>query len=106
MKRLDVVISNNAPSAKDFLWLKPVDGGIVAYLLDAGKWEPLKLVDDNGTATIVDDAVQDLVGSVQDEKTANTINGAKAYAKDAADAVVGTEEDTKDDMTLYGLKAY
>lgn len=106
MKKIDLYISNNAPSVKKgAAWLKPVEGGVVLYVLNGG-WKPLKLVDDKNTQSEGDDTVQNLIGSVQDAKTANTINGAKAYAKDAADAVLGTASDTSADMTLYGLKAY
>lgn len=106
MKKIDLYISNNAPSVKEGVaWLKPVEGGFVLYVLNGG-WKPLKLVDDKNTQSETDDTVQNLIGSVQDAKTANTINGAKAYAKDAADAVLGTASDTSDEMTLYGLKAY
>lgn len=106
MKKIDLYISNNAPSVKEgAAWLKPVEGGFVLYVLNGG-WKPLKLVDDKNTQSEGDDTVQNLIGSVRDAKTANTINGAKAYAKDAADAVLGTASDTSADMTLYGLKAY
>ena len=99
-------ISSEQPAVVNGLWLKPVSGGFAAYLIDGGTTTPLKLVDDNGTATTADDTVQNLVGSVSDEGTANTINGAKAYAKDQADTLLGDAEDTAADMTLYGLKAY
>lgn len=106
MKKIDLYISSSAPIVnKGAAWLKPVDGGFALYILDNG-WKPLVLVNDNNTPSEGDDTVQDLIGSVQDEKTANTINGAKAYAKDAADAVVGTSSDTSADLTLNGLKAY
>jgi len=99
-------ISDLQPAINDGLWLKVVDGGVTLYLIEGGTPKPLKLVDDNSTAKTSDDTVQDLVGSVEDEKTANTINGAKAYADDVKDTVTGTAEDTADDLTLYGLKAY
>lgn len=104
--KIDLYISKAAPNVrKGAAWLKPVEGGYALYVLDNG-WKPLVLDDDNNTPSESDDTVQDLIGSVQDEKTANTINGAKAYAQDAADAVVGSASDTSADMTLNGLKAY
>lgn len=105
MKFYNVVCSTEAPNVRDCLWLKPVEGGFTLYWLE-GYWKPLKMVDDGNTSSVIDDTVQDLIGSVQDEKTANTINGAKAYAKDQADTLMGTAEDEATDMTLYGLKAY
>ena len=106
MKKIDCYISKEAPNVRSGLWLKPVKGGYAIYVLDSAKWNPLVLMDDKNTSSEADDVVQDLIGSIEDKKTDNTINGAKAYAKDAADAVVGTVSDEKNDMTLYGLKAY
>ena len=93
MKYLKVVCSNTAPNVRDALWLKPTDGGFTLYALNGG-WKPVKMEEGDdepkaeyevaGAAEAVKTAV---IGSVKDKKTANTINGAKAYAKDAADAV-------------------
>lgn len=88
------------------MWAKPVEGGFALYMLQNGVMTPLKVVDDGGTSSIADDVVQDLVGSVEDTKTDNTINGAKAYADDVKGTITGTAEDTAEDLTLYGLKAY
>lgn len=106
MKDLRFILSTQEPAVRDCVWCKPVEGGFALYMLQAGVMTPLKVTDDKSTASIVDDAVQDLVGSVQDEKTANTINGAKAYADDVKDTVTGTASDTSADLTLHGLKAY
>ena len=101
-----IYVNDEQPQVHEGLWLKKVDGGFSLYLIEGGNANPLKLVDDNSTATPSDDTVQDLIGSVQDESTANTINGAKNYADEAVGTVVGTADDTAEDMTLYGLKAY
>lgn len=104
--KLDLIFSNNAPNQRNVVWAKPVDGGFALYLLDGGMWKPLKLVDDKGTEDEKDDTVQNLIGSVQDKKSANTINGAKAFAKDATQKIIGTKSDEASDLTLYGLRAY
>lgn len=106
MIKLTPIISTVAPTIKNALWIKPVDGGFCPYILFGGKWEALKMADTNETPDTADDKVQDLIGSVQDKKTANTINGAKAYAKSQAKSVVGSNSDTASDMTLHGLKKY
>lgn len=106
MRKLNVYISKEAPDARDALWLKPTAEGIVLYALYGGKWNPLKLVADQDTDKVNDDTIQNLVGSVQDKKSANTINGAKAYAKDAMSSLLGKDTDASTDFTLYGLKAY
>ena len=64
-------------------------------------------MDDNGTSKVTDDTTVDaatLIGSVQDDADANTINGAKAYADNAVDGIKGSADDTAEDLTLYGLK--
>ena len=107
-------VEKEQPQVSEGLWLKKVSGGYSLYLIEGGTAVPLKLVDDNSTVTPADDVVEEgtgalkteIVGSVQDEGTADTINGAKAYADSVGEAVVGTAEDTAEDMTLYGLKAY
>ena len=104
--KCELFFSNNAPNQRNVVWAKPVDGGFTLYLLDGGTWKPLKLVNDKNTEDEKDDTVQDLIGSVQDKESANTINGAKAFAKDATQKIVGTKSDDASDMTLYGLKAY
>ena len=106
MRKLDLYISNVAPNVRNAAWLRPTGNGVALYIAEGGNWIPLVLADDKGTDSVTDDVKQDLIGSVQDKKSANTINGAKTYAKDAVNAVVGTSKDTSSDMTLNGLKAY
>lgn len=88
MKLLKVALSNDVPSVRDVLWLRPVSGGFALYALFNGKWNPVKVMDDNGTVQPGDDTV------------------AKYDEYGAAAAVLGTDSDTSEDMTLYGLKAY
>ena len=61
-------------------------------------------------ATDISSAKTAVVGTGADEKTADTVNGAKAFATDAANtaktAVVGTAEDTKAASTINGAKAF
>ena len=112
MKRLQPIISKEAPTIKDALWIKPVDGGIAIYALVGNKWQPVKTVNEPieegayeqaGAAEAVKTS---LIGSVKDKKTANTINGAKAYADTKVNTVIGNKNDGAESMTLYGLKAY
>ena len=58
MLRLNVIISREAPSVRNSLWLKPVDGGFTLYALFNGKWQTMKLVDDAETPKVSDDAVK------------------------------------------------
>lgn len=114
MKKVNLYISRTAPHAGlGSVWLKPVSGGYALYILEDG-WKPVKLIDDKGTSSEADDTIAEtaseikteLIGSVQDEGTENTINGAKAYANSKASDIIGTSSDTGEDLTLYGLKAY
>ena len=114
LKIKNTFVSEMQPAISNGLWLKVVGGKVALYLIEAGTPKPLQLVDDNSTATHLDDTIaettkkvkSDLVGKSTDAKTANTINGAKTYAKDQADTLLGTAEDASTEMTLYGLKAY
>jgi len=107
-------ISDTQPAVAEGIWLKPANGGFAAYVIMSGRAVPLEIVDDNDTPAVTADDVANsvksikskLIGSVQDKKTANTINGAKAYADDQAATLLGTAQDAATDMTLYGLKAY
>lgn len=82
MQKVDLYISNDAPNVRSGAWLKPMEGGFELLILD-GNWKPLKLADSKAVSNekAIEDAKTALIGSVQDERTANTINGAKAYAK-------------------------
>ena len=104
MVECKLIFSNTEPNVRNCIWAKPVKGGFALYM--PGIKAPLKVVDDNGTEDAEDDVVQNLVGSVQDKKSANTINGAKAYARELKKDIVGKTSDTATDLTLNGLKAY
>ena len=105
MITIKTVISREMPAIQSGLWLKPVEGGFAAYLIDGGIVSTLKLVDDKGTEDTKDDVVHDIIGSVQDEKTENTINGAKAYARDLSKTIKGSPNDSSSELTLYGLRS-
>lgn len=98
-------ISKDKPAVANGLWLKPVDGGFVAYLLSGSSVKPLKIIDEDNTQEEEENKPADLIGSVRDKKSANTINGAKAYAKDIKNAIIGKPEDDSSELTLNGLKA-
>ena len=126
MKILNAVISNDAPNKKDVVWIRPVEGGFTLYTAFDGKWQALKVMEDNDTASIADDVevkLKDKADKVSNATNGNfaalnskgnlTDSGKKATdfeiagaANAAKNAVIGTAEDDKDTMTLYGLKAY
>ena len=97
-------ISSVKPAVPHGLWLKPVEGGFEAYMIDGGAEKALKLVDAPKEEKKAEDNLEAIIGSVQDEQFANTINGAKAYAKDLKNAITGTPGDAATDLTLYGLR--
>lgn len=107
--------SATPPRVKGVLWAKPVTNGFVLYMPVGSLWKPLQIVNDNSTTTVSDDVAKGvknventLIGSIEDEKTADTINGAKAYAEDAVAGVIGDAEDTwsAEVQTLNALKNY
>lgn len=104
MVSIKTFISVNKPAVQSGLWLKPIEGGFSAYLIEGSTTMPLKIVEGGNSNS--DDVAKILIGSVKDKKSANTINGAKAYANDVRKTVVGSSSDTSADMTLNGLKTY
>ena len=65
MKSSKIIIANEAPSVRDAIWAKPVDGGYALYLLENGTWKPIKTMDDNDTASLIDDAVNESTSSLK-----------------------------------------
>ena len=62
MQILDkVVFSKTEPSNTNYLWIKPVSGGIALYLFD-GVWKNLRLMADHGTPSPDDDTPIDVSG--------------------------------------------
>ena len=57
MKILKLAISKYAPNLKDCVWLQPVKGGVTLRVLNNGKWQSLKLVNDKDTSNMEDDTV-------------------------------------------------
>ena len=98
-------VSTTQPQVQSGLWLKPVEGGYAMYFIEGNVVQPVNLVG-NAEEKDNDNIAKELIGSVQDKKSANTINGAKAYAKNVKETITGTKKDTASDLTLYGLKAY
>ena len=92
-------ISTVKPAVVDCLWLKPEGNGFELILIEAGQEKKLKIANKENN-----DVEKKLIGSVLDERTANTINGAKAYAKDMKNDITGNIGDTSADLTLYGLR--
>lgn len=107
--RLIPVLSKEAPTTNNTLWIKPVEGGFAIYAKFNGKWQPLKTVDDGGTPSVADDEVatmDSIIGTSEDTPEDDTINGAKALAQSIGNGIVGSDTDTANEMSLYGLKAY
>ena len=106
---LKSVLSKDAPTVKNALWIKPVDGGFAIYIRFNGAWQPLKTVDDGGTPSVADDEIitkDNIIGTSEDTPEDDTINGAKAFAQSVGNELIGSDTDTANEMSLYGLKAY
>ena len=56
-----IYVNDEQPQVHEGLWLKKVDGGFSLYLIEGGNANPLKLVDDNSTATPSDDRAKMIV---------------------------------------------
>ena len=55
-----IVISSTQPGRNDIVWAKPVKGGFALYLPFNGRWQPLIVMDDEGTVTPEDDKPADI----------------------------------------------
>ena len=76
MRIYKTIISNNEPSQRDVIWAKPNESGFTFYLLDGGKWKPVKVVDDKGTVATKDDvvvAVEDKVNKIKSPTQGNVV---------------------------------
>ena len=89
MQKLDLYISSEAPHVRNAAWLKPVGTGFVLNVLFNGEWRTLIPSNGEGTKVNLEEISTQLIGSVQDGKNANTINGAKAFAKAVEKSVKG-----------------
>ena len=69
MKVVKVVISNEAPPYKDVVWAKSVEGGFAFYMRAAQGWQPLKVMDDQDTASLLDDLKATLIQGVKVNNT-------------------------------------
>lgn len=94
MKKLTPVVSIEVPNVRDALWLKPVDGGFALYALFNGKWQPLKLVDDNNTASEDDDTVLITEVGAMIDVYDFSFYGDSAGTQDWADGVVAATGNT------------
>ena len=66
----DALMSIIPPKRKDCLWIKPLkEGGVALFVLYQGKWQPVKLVSNDG-GTMEDDDVITPVANIT-EGTAN-----------------------------------
>jgi hypothetical protein len=102
-----IVTSNEAPSVKDAIWKKPVEGGFTLYGLDGGLWKALKLVDDNGTPQDFDNVIVKAEKAIQEVK----VNGSKLTPSSAKSvnikietgATLGSVKVNGTDVAVKGL---
>ena len=104
MKIYKVAFSSSAPSVKDALWARPVEGGFALYMLQGGTWKPLQVADTKDTASIVDDV------AVQFKTTYEPILQTGTFAKKPASPKAGdkyfctnkqTDEGKADGIIIY-----
>ena len=123
----DVLMSIIPPKRKDCLWIKPLkEGGVALFVLYQGKWQPVKLVSNDG-GTMEDDEVITPVANITEGTANGTIKvddtnvkvhglGTAAYkaenyyaTRDALGGIIGTDEELAEfpeECSLWGLKRY
>lgn len=79
MQLYKLAVSKEAPNIKDVVWAKPEGDSFSLYLLNNGKWCPLKCILSTEDTEIVEDMKKKLIGTPRDKKTAMTLYGLKAY---------------------------
>lgn len=68
----NLVISKDAPSARNCVWAKPSDTGFSLFLLDETVWKPLVLSDNKGH-TYSAESINDLNGYLDDVVESNNL---------------------------------
>ena len=88
MINCNVVISKESPSVRNALWLKPIEGGFAAYAKFNGKWQPLQLADDGGTATVGDDQPSQVSTALDKVKSITTIKSSILNRLKVGDSII------------------
>ena len=69
MRYYKIVFSKDAPAVKDAIWGKMVNGGFTLYAKSGGVWQPIKAMDDQDTASILDDLKATIIQGVKVNST-------------------------------------
>ena len=57
-----ILFSPTQPNRSDIIWARPVEGGFAFYLPFSGRWQPLRVMNTEGSWTPDDDQPYDLNG--------------------------------------------
>lgn len=85
-----IVVQKTPPTQKNVLWVRLVDEKATLYIFNNGRWQPMRLMDDKGTATTDDDVIEDISdieGTVREEvtKQVEVIEKGMVNSKDSPD---------------------
>ena len=104
MKVVKVVVSNEAPPYKDVVWAKTVDGGFAFYMRAAAGWQPLKMMDDQDTASLLDDLKATIIQGVKVNNTKLTPSARGVVTINIAEGTaVGNIKVNNTDVPVKGL---
>ena len=130
----DALMSIIPPKRKDCLWIKPLkEGGVALFVLYQGKWQPVKLVSNDGGTMEDDDVITPVAnitegtanGTIKVDDTNVKVHGlggaayhaenyyatpiqAEQFAQNVYGSLYGDPADEYDpgSLTLEGLKKY
>ena len=82
------------PPSSNVGWFKPVEGGFALYLSYNGRWQLVKLMDDRGTDSAVDDMIADIsnVGAIVTDEVTKQMEAIADSLPDIVDRISALED--------------
>ena len=98
-----ILVTSYQPSQTNVVWAKPIEGGFTLYLFNNGRWQPVKIVNDLGTATTDDDTVADIsnIDQVVEDEVTRQMAGHDEAVGDTHNTESPDEGDYPD-LTIFG----
>lgn len=100
-----IIFSSNQPTSGNVLWAKPVGtDGMALYLHRNGRWNPMKIMSDNGTATPEDDTVAEIsnLSEVVQQEVNRQMENYDTSVQDTHNAAPGGGGEYADVSDLFG----
>ena len=88
-----IVVQTSPPRQRNVLWAKIVGDGFTFYIFNNGYWQPMRLMNDEGTLTTDDDTVEDIskIGDTITEEVSKQIETLEEGMVNSQDSTDGKE---------------